>query len=39
MLRIAVPKGSLFEDSVAILGAAGLDVGALRDPGRQLMIR
>jgi ATP phosphoribosyltransferase len=37
-LRMAVPKGSLFEGSVAILRAAGLDVGALADPGRQLIV-
>ncbi len=37
-LRIAVPKGSLFADSVAMLAAAGLDTGALADPGRKLII-
>lgn len=37
-LRVAVPKGSLFADSVALLGAAGADVRALADPGRQLAI-
>lgn len=37
-LRIAVPKGSLFSDSVAVLAAAGLDVEPLRDPGRHLVV-
>jgi ATP phosphoribosyltransferase len=38
-LRIAVPKGALFADSVRMLGAAGLDVSALADPGRNLVIQ
>jgi ATP phosphoribosyltransferase regulatory subunit len=38
-LRIAVPKGALFADSVRVLGDAGLDVGDLAEPGRQLIIR
>jgi len=38
-LRIAVPKGALFADSVALLRRAGLDVGALADPGRQLIVK
>jgi ATP phosphoribosyltransferase regulatory subunit len=37
-LRIAVPKGALFEDSVRLLRGAGLDVGSLPDPGRQLIV-
>lgn len=37
-LRMAVPKGSLFAGSVALLRAAGVDVGGLADPGRQLII-
>ena len=37
-LRIAVPKGALFPDCVAILGAAGLDVTGLAEPGRQLIV-
>jgi len=37
-LRIAVPKGALFGDSVRLLAAAGLDVGSLPDPGRQLIV-
>ncbi len=37
-LRIAVPKGALFEDGVTVLEGAGLDVGDLRDPGRQLIV-
>jgi ATP phosphoribosyltransferase regulatory subunit len=38
-LRIAVPKGSLFEGSVRLLEAAGVPVGTLADPGRQLVVR
>jgi ATP phosphoribosyltransferase regulatory subunit len=37
-LRMAIPKGSLFEDSLAILTEAGVDVSPLRDHGRQLMV-
>ncbi len=37
-LRIAVPKGALFEDSVKLLAAAGLELGSLPDPGRQLIV-
>jgi ATP phosphoribosyltransferase regulatory subunit len=37
-LRIAVPKGSLNEGSIAVLEAAGLDVSGLDNPGRQLII-
>ena len=37
-LRIAVPKGSLNPDSVAVLKAAGLDVSGLDNPGRALII-
>lgn len=37
-LRMAVPKGALFEGSVALLKRAGIDVGALEDPGRMLII-
>lgn len=37
-LTIAVPKGALFEDCVRALTAAGLDTGALADPGRRLVI-
>lgn len=38
-LRIAVPKGSLFQDSVRTLEAAGLPVEGLRDLGRRLIVR
>ena len=38
-LRIAVPKGSLNRDALRVLEAAGLDVSALRDPGRHLIFR
>lgn len=37
-LRIAVPKGSLFGDTVALLEGAGLDVEPLRNPGRHLIV-
>lgn len=37
-LRIAVPKGSLFKDSVAALSAVGFDTSELEDPGRRLII-
>ncbi|MCL2503772.1 MAG: ATP phosphoribosyltransferase [Coriobacteriia bacterium] len=37
-LRIAVPKGALFEGSLAALSAAGMDVEGLADPGRQLLV-
>lgn len=37
-LRMAVPKGALFDGSLALLRAAGVDVGSLADPGRQLII-
>ena len=37
-LRIAVPKGSLKEGTVAVLEAAGIDASELRDPGRRLIV-
>ena len=37
-LRIAVPKGSLFPDTLAMLERAGLPVDDLRDYGRKLII-
>jgi ATP phosphoribosyltransferase regulatory subunit len=37
-LRMAVPKGALFDDTVALLVRAGVSVGALADPGRQLIV-
>lgn len=37
-LRIAVPKGSLFADTVAALGSAGLDVEPLGNLGRHLIV-
>ncbi len=37
-IRIAVPKGSLFSDTVALLEAAGMPVEGLRDPGRKLVV-
>ncbi len=38
-LRVAVPKGAIFEDALRVLGAAGLPVDALRDNGRRLFYR
>jgi ATP phosphoribosyltransferase regulatory subunit len=38
-LRVAIPKGALFEGCVGVLRDAGLEVGALADPGRQLIVR
>lgn len=37
-LRVAVPKGSLFEGSVRLLEQAGMPVDELREPGRRLII-
>ena len=36
-LKIAIPKGALFEESVSLLGKAGLDTAGLETPGRQLV--
>lgn len=38
-LRIAIPKGALFDESVALLADAGLDTTRLAEPGRLLTIR
>jgi len=38
-LRIAIPKGALFADSVRALELAGVDVTGLADFGRQLIVR
>ncbi len=38
-LRIAVPKGAIFEDALAALGTAGLPVDVLRENGRRLVYR
>ena len=38
-IRIAVPKGSLFKETVAALAAAGLPTAELESPGRKLVIR
>ena len=37
-LKIAVPKGSLFADTVRLLSRAGLDTTGLEDPGRHLIV-
>ena len=36
LLRVAVPKGAIFEDALRALGGAGLPVDVLRDDGRKL---
>lgn len=37
-LRIAVPKGSLKDDTITMLNAVGIDADSLRDPGRHLIV-
>ena len=37
-LRIAVPKGSLKDDTITMLNAVGIDADGLRDPGRHLIV-
>ena len=37
-LKIAVPKGSLFSDTVELLTRAGLDTTGLANPGRHLIV-
>ena len=37
-LKVAVPKGALYADSVDLLTLAGLDTACLNDPGRHLTI-
>jgi len=37
-LRMAIAKGELYDDTVALLAKAGLDTEKLLDPGRQLVI-
>ena len=36
-LRVAVPKGAIFEEALRSLGGAGLPVEVLRDDGRRLL--
>ena len=38
-LRVAVPKGAIFEDAITALGEAGLPVEVLREDGRRLFYR
>jgi ATP phosphoribosyltransferase regulatory subunit len=38
-LKVALPKGALYEDSVALLTRAGFDTSGLEGPGRQLVLR
>jgi ATP phosphoribosyltransferase len=37
-LRMAIPKGALFDGSLRVLRAAGIELGALADPGRLLIV-
>ncbi len=37
-LRMAIPKGALFEGSLRVLRDAGIEIGALADPGRLLIL-
>jgi len=39
LLRIALPKGTLYDDSLELLKKAGFNIESLIDPGRQLVIR
>ncbi len=38
-LRVAVPKGAIFEDALSALGGAGLPAGVVRENGRKLVYR
>ena len=38
-LRVAVPKGAIFENALAALGSAGMPVGVLRENDRRLLYR
>jgi ATP phosphoribosyltransferase len=38
-LRVAVPKGAIYEDALKALGEAGLPVEVLRENGRRLFYR
>jgi ATP phosphoribosyltransferase regulatory subunit len=37
-LRMAIPKGALFQGSLNVLRAAGIEIGVLADPGRLLIV-
>jgi ATP phosphoribosyltransferase/ATP phosphoribosyltransferase regulatory subunit len=37
-LRVVVPKGALFDDSVRVLSEAGLDTSGLESPSRNLLV-
>ncbi|MDY0088651.1 MAG: ATP phosphoribosyltransferase, partial [Coriobacteriia bacterium] len=37
-LRMAVPKGALWADTISVLCQAGIDIGPLRESGRQLVV-
>ncbi len=38
LLTIALPKGTLYHESVKLLGLAGLDIDFIKEPGRQLLL-
>ena len=38
-LRVAVPKGAIFEDALAALGGAGLPVEVLRERRAQALLQ
>lgn len=38
ILTVALPKGTLYHNSVKLLGLAGLDTDFMNDPGRQLLL-
>ncbi|AEF94595.1 ATP phosphoribosyltransferase [Desulfotomaculum nigrificans CO-1-SRB] len=38
ILTVALPKGTLYHNSVKLLGLAGLDTEFVQDPGRQLLL-
>ena len=38
-LRVAVPKGAIFDEALVVLGGAGLAVESLREDGRRLFHR
>lgn len=38
LLTIALPKGTLYQESVKLLGLAGLNIEGIKEPGRQLLL-
>ncbi|MEG6520956.1 ATP phosphoribosyltransferase [Desulfotomaculum sp. 1211_IL3151] len=39
LLTIAIPKGTLYKETVKLMGLAGLDIEFMKDPGRQLLLQ